>query len=162
MKPKANIENDSGKPSVRASLTRRGDAGHQQITRDWWATAEGRFQLVASQLVVDEASAGDPRAASRRQAALEPVTLLDATDEALSLAQELVGSGAIPANSPEDATQIAIAVANGVEYLDTWNCRHIANATLRSRIERICRARGYEPAVICTPDELMEPENDNA
>ena len=137
-------------------------AGHQQITRDWWATAEGRFQLVASQLVVDEASAGDPSAASRRQAALEPVTLLDATDEALSLAQELVGSGAIPANSPEDAAHIAIAVANGIEYLVTWNCRHIANAALRSRIERICRARGYEPAVICTPDELMEPENDNA
>lgn len=49
----------------------------------------------------------------------------------------------------------------GIEYLVTWNCRHIANATLRSRIERVCRGRGYEPAVICTPDELMEPGNDN-
>jgi len=162
MKPKAYIETTvvsylCAHPSRDVVI-----AGHQQITRDWWSTAEERFELVASQLVVDEANAGDPIAATRRQAALELVTLLDATDEALSLAQELVGSGAIPANSPEDAAHIAIAVANGVEYLVTWNCRHIANAILRSRIERVCRDRGYEPAVICTPDELMEPENDNA
>ena len=98
----------------------------------------------------------------RRLAALESVTLLDVTDDALGLAQELIRSGAIPETSPEDAAHIAIAVANGVEYLVTWNCRYIANATLRSRIERVCRDAGYEPAVICTPDELMEPENDNA
>lgn len=133
-------------------------AGHQQVTRNWWATAAERFERVASQLVVDEANAGDPSAASRRVAVLESVQLLEATDEALALAQELVRAAAIPATSPEDAAHIAIAVVNGVEYLVTWNCRHIANATLRARIEQACRDRGYEPAVICTPDELMEPE----
>lgn len=136
-------------------------AGHQQITRQWWTTAADRFELVASQLVVEEARAGDVDAARDRLAALAAVTLLDATDEALRLAEELVAAKAIPENKPEDAAHIAIAVANGVDFLVTWNCRHIANAAMRSRIERICRGAGYEPTVICTPDELMESEDED-
>lgn len=55
----------------------------------------------------------------------------------------------------EDALHIAIAAAHGIDYLLTWNCRHIANATMRSRIDSVCRSRGYEPPVICTPEELI-------
>ena len=137
-------------------------AGHQQITRDWWRTASDRFELVASQLVINEASAGDPDAARHRLTTLESVALLDATEEAQELAQRLIESGAIPKTAAEDAAHIAIAVTNGAEYLVTWNCRHIANATMRSQIETTCRNAGYAPAVICTPDELMVPDNDNA
>ena len=50
----------------------------------------------------------------------------------------------------------AIAVANGIEYLVTWNFRHIANAAMRARTESACREAGFEPPVICTPNELME------
>ncbi len=137
-------------------------AGHQQITRDWWRTASDRFELVASQLVINEASAGDPDAARHRLTTLESVALLDATEEAQELAQRLIESGAIPKTAAEDAAHIAIAVTNGADYLVTWNCRHIANATMRSQIETTCRNAGYAPAVICTPDELMVPDNDNA
>jgi len=136
-------------------------AGQQQITRDWWRNAANRFELVASELVINEASAGDPDAARARLAALESVTLLDAADEAIKLAERLIESGAIPEKKAEDAVHIAIAVSNGVEFLVTWNCRHIANATMRTQIERVCRSAGYEPAIICTPDELMEPENES-
>ncbi len=83
------------------------------------------------------------------------------TEEAGELAQQLVDSGAIPAKAAEDAGHIAIAVTNGVEYLVTWNCRHIANATTRTQIERVCRTAGYEPTIICTPAELMEPDDEN-
>ena len=160
MKPRAYIETTvisylSAHPSRDVVI-----AGHQQVTRDWWRGASKRFELVASQLVLAEAASGDPGAARRRLAVVDSLMLLDATDEALSLAQELVRSGGIPVTSPEDAAHIAIAVANGVEFLVTWNCRHIANAALRARIETVCRDKGYEPAVICTPEELMEPEDD--
>lgn len=161
MKPKAYIETTvisylTAWPSRDVVI-----AGHQQITRDWWRTAADRFELVASELVLAEAGAGDPDAARDRLAALASVTLLDATEEALELATQLLDSGAIPKKAAEDASHIAIAVTNGVEYLVTWNCRHIANATMRSQIELACRNAGFEPAIICTPDELMEPENDN-
>jgi hypothetical protein len=136
-------------------------AGHQQITRQWWDLADNRFDLVASQLVIDEVSAGNEEAARARLAALAHVVLLDATDEALLLAQQLVQDGAIPEKAAEDATHIAIAVINGVEYLVTWNCRHIANAIMRPKIEKICLGAGYEPTIICTPEELMEPDYEN-
>ena len=161
MKPKAYIETTvvsylTAWPSRDVVI-----AGHQQITRQWWATAADRFELVASQLVIDEASAGDADAARDRLAALASVTLLDATDEALQLAEELVSANAIPENKVEDAAHIAIAVTNGVDFLVTWNCRHIANAVMRSGIDRACRRAGYEPTIICTPDELVESDDEN-
>ena len=131
-------------------------AGHQKITRDWWQTCRKRFDVVASQLVVREASAGDSRAAQERLAKLATLTLLEVTEEAVLLAQELVSTGAVPEKAAEDALHLAIAVTNGVEYLLTWNCKHLANATMRTKIEDVCRSAGYEPVIICTPEELLE------
>ena len=131
-------------------------AGHQQITRDWWQTQRETFDVVASQLVVQEASAGDPIAAQQRLEVLATMELLAVTEEALTLAQVLVATGPMPPKAAEDALHIAIAVTSGVEYLLTWNCTHMANATIRRAIERLCRARGYEPVIICTPEELLE------
>lgn len=161
MKPKAYIETTiisylTAWPSRDVVI-----AGHQQITRQWWNTAADRFELVASQFVIDEASAGDADSARDRLAALAPITLLDASDEALELAQQLVSAGAIPEKAVEDAAHIAVTVTNGVEFLVTWNCRHLANATMRSQIETVCRGAGYEPTIICTPDELMESDDED-
>lgn len=95
--------------------------------------------------------------------ALEGVSLVDATPDAEELARELLVLGALPRQAADDAAHIAIAVTNGVDYLVTWNFRHIANAAMRARIERVCRQSGYEPPVICTPNELMEADRaDNA
>ena len=131
-------------------------AGHQKITRDWWQTCRKRFDVVASQLVVREASAGDSRAAQERIEKLTTLTLLEVMEEAVSLAQELLSTGAVPEKAAEDALHLAIAVTNGVEYLLTWNCKHLANATMRTKIEDVCRSAGYEPVIICTPEELLE------
>ena len=87
--------------------------------------------------------------------------ILEATEEALELAEQLVDAGAVPAKATEDAAHIAIAVTNGVEYLVTWNYRHIANATIRSQIETVCRNAGFEPTILCTPEELMELDHDD-
>ena len=156
MKPTAYIET-----SVVSYLTARPSrdvviAAYQEITRDWWRTASNRFNLAASALVIEEAGAGDPDAARIRLEALEAVTLLDATPDAENLARALVEVGAVPRQAADDAVHIAVAVTNGVDFLVTWNFRHIANAAMRSRIERACRQAGYEPPVICTPNELME------
>lgn len=72
------------------------------------------------------------------------------------MAKDLIRLGPLPKKAEVDALHIAIAVTNRVDYLLTWNCKHLANAALRSRIERVCRARGYDPVVICTPEELLE------
>ena len=134
-------------------------AAYQEVTRQWWRAAPGRFVLYASGLVVAEAGAGDTDAARARLAVLETIPLLDATQEAATLARKLLDLGAVPREAADDAAHIAVAVTNGVDYLVTWNFRHIANATMRSRIEHVCRRSGYEPPVICTPNELLEADH---
>ena len=131
-------------------------AGHQQSTRDWWETASDRFELVVSELVRQEAGIGDRDAARARLSILASLATLDATAEAERLAETLVCTAAVSHAAVRDAVHIAIAAANGVEYLVTWNFRHIANAVARPLIESACRIAGFEPPTICTPEELME------
>lgn len=131
-------------------------AGHQQTTQDWWENRREAFNLVASQLVIQEASAGDIIAAQERLKALCEIELLETTEEAVLLAQTMIETGTLPKKAAEDALHIAIAVTNGVDYLLTWNFKHINNAIIRRQVERICRSRGYEPVNICTPEELLE------
>jgi hypothetical protein len=131
-------------------------AGHQQITHEWWDTRRTKFELCVSQLVIDEAGAGDPKAAQERLEVLKGMTLLETTPEALALAKELIRAGALPTKAADDALHIAIATTNGVHFLLTWNCRHLANATMRSSIDAVCAAKGLEAPIICTPEELLE------
>lgn len=135
-------------------------AGRQKITRDWWRYASSAFELIVSELVHHEASVGDPRAIRDRLEVLANLPVLAVNRRAEDLARALVAKGAVPASEPRDALHIALAVVNGIEYLVTWNLKHIANATMRSKIDGVCIARGYDCCEICTPEELVEPEND--
>lgn len=81
--------------------------------------------------------------------------MLVVDESAVRLSQALVARGPLPRKAAADALHIAVAAVTGMEYLLTWNCKHIANAEMRPQIERICREEGYEPPVLCTPDELM-------
>ena len=130
-------------------------AAHQQLTHDWWADHRHEFDLYASQLVQQEAGAGDPEVAAQRLAFLEGTTLLAITEEALSLADALVRRKAVPKNAAEDAAHIAIACVHGMDYVLTWNCKHIANARLQKAMEAVAIDLGYELPVICTPEELL-------
>ena len=129
-------------------------AAHQQLTIAWWDEQRTRYELFTSQVVLAEARAGDPEAAQRRLAVLERLPLLDVTDAAIALATVLVTRQALPAQAAQDALHLAITCVHGVQYLLTWNCTHLANARLRSRIEQVCREAGYVPPIICTPEEL--------
>jgi predicted nucleic acid-binding protein len=110
---------------------------------------------------VEECSAGDDEAASERLEALQSLELLDASPEVDALASLLTADGAVPRSEPRDAYHIAIAAVNGVQFLVTWNCRHIANAAMRGAIEAVCRNAGLEPPVICTSDELSGVPDDS-
>jgi predicted nucleic acid-binding protein len=129
---------------------------HQQLTHEWWHTRHGAFELLSSPLVWIEAGRGDPELARLRLETLENILLLAPTPEATRLAQDLVRRGPLPAKAEVDALHIATAAVHGVEYLLTWNCTHIANARMRSRIEALCRAAGFEPSILCTPEELPD------
>lgn len=126
----------------------------QISSRRWWDIRE-RYRIVVSQVVVDECAAGDPSAASERLQLIANVPVLGITDEAKRLADDLMHRNGIPRSEPRDALHISIAAVNGIQYLVTWNFRHIANAETRATIEQVCRDCGYAPPLICSPDELL-------
>ncbi|MBT7860006.1 MAG: type II toxin-antitoxin system VapC family toxin [Gemmatimonadetes bacterium] len=129
---------------------------NQLTTMEWWEERRSSFDLYVSEFVRVEAALGDPEAAQRRIAAIEDTPELAATDATMELGAALLSDGPIPASAEIDAYHIAISAVNGMNYLLTWNCTHIANAAMRSQIELVCRDRDYEPPTICTPQELME------
>ena len=130
--------------------------GHQQITRDWWDKSRADFELCTSLLVLQEAGSGDPDAAQERLAILKSMILLDTTESAVILAEELVRARALPVKAADDALHIAIAASQKIPFLLTLNCRHMANATMRPMIEATCAGKGYKAPIICTPDELRK------
>ena len=131
-------------------------AAHQEITRQWWESRASSFELLVSELVEQEAAQGDEEASRKRMSAIGTLSILTLGDSAVALAEQLVKAGPIPPDSAADALHIALAAVNGIEYLLTWNCKHLANAALRHRIETQVEDAGYACPVICTPEELME------
>ena len=132
-------------------------AAHQQITVEWWAARSG-FELFVSEAVVAEAQMGDSAAAARRLEAIAGLQVLAATAEAEALAAALLKAAVMPRSAAIDAAHVAIAAVNGIDFLLTWNCAHLANAIMRPRIEAVCRSGGFEPPAICTPEELRLQE----
>lgn len=133
-------------------------AAHQQITVAWWET-RSQYELLVSESVLRECGAGDPEAAKKRLAVLDDVPLLLITEHALHIAESLVERGIVPAKAAEDALHIAVATVNGVDYLLTWNCRHIANPEMQRGIAEYLEQLGLFLPFICTPEELLGEEN---
>ncbi len=133
-------------------------AAHQQITLAWWET-RNRYELLVSESVLRECGAGDPDAATKRLAVLKDVPLLLITEQALLIAESLVQHGIVPTKAAEDALHIAVATVNGVDYLLTWNCRHIANPEMQRGIAEYLDQSGLFLPFICTPEELLGEEN---
>jgi predicted nucleic acid-binding protein len=131
-------------------------AARQQLTRAWWDADRAKYELFVSEFVLREARAGDVDAARARLEALGDLTELDVDERVGDLAGQLRARVPLPKKADIDALHIAVAVVNGIGYLLTWNCRHIANAALRQRIESVCRSAGYEPPIICTPKNCWE------
>jgi hypothetical protein len=129
-------------------------AAHQQVTHEWWQHRH-RYELVVSELVVAEASRGEPSASARRLAVISGVKRLALSEQARTFARQLILANLVPANAVADALHIAAAATGGIDFLLTWNCAHIANASIRPRLESWFRARSITPPTICTPEELM-------
>jgi hypothetical protein len=130
-------------------------AARQQVTREWWQLRRGEFDLYVSEVVMEEAADGDPDAVRRRLDALGGFQILRTTDEAEDLAQTLLREGALPGQAEVDALHVAVAAVHGMDILLTWNLGHLANADTIWAASRVLRSRGYEPPLICTPDQLM-------
>lgn len=128
---------------------------NQQLTHAWWNTRREGYDLYTSQIVTAEARQGNPVLAQRRLALLSSLRLLSVDEDVHTLAEDLRRSVPLPPKADTDALHIALAAVYGVTHLLTWNCKHIANPRLRSRMERICAWHGSRVPRLCTPLELL-------
>jgi len=135
-------------------------AARQQLTRDWWDLRREQHELFTSQVVLDEIACGEAEMAKQRLALLAGIPVVRATDGAEALTQRILDSGVLPAAADRDAAHIALAAVYEMDFLLSWNCRHIANAFLQGRLRKLADAAGFTLPVICTPEELLETANE--
>lgn len=131
-------------------------AWRQRLTQEWWAEQRRQFACVISPEVIAEAQEGDAGMAVKRMAALQGLPLISGGAESARLAADLLDRGLFPANARADANHLAVATCGGVDYLLTWNYRHLANAVILRRLEKFLSGRGLSLPRVCTPEELME------
>lgn len=129
--------------------------GNVEATRDWWETRRTQFTLYISQIVLDEVARGDSKIATRRLEILHDFPLLEVNEDVQNLAGQFLTKSNLPPKAADDALHIAVATIYGLDYLLTWNCRHIANAQIQKKLSQISLDAGYELPTICTPYELM-------
>lgn len=155
--PKPSVYLESSVPSYYTARLSRDivTLGHQETTREWWETAIERFEVFVSELVLREIGRGDPDAAKLRLSVLDEFKILPITNEALRLADIYLAFLPIPASAEADALHLAISSLGNVDYLLTWNCRHIANGFVISELALLNEKLGVMTPVICTPEELM-------
>jgi predicted nucleic acid-binding protein len=128
----------------------------QHVTTEWWEGSRRLYEVVTSALVVAESREGDPRTAKKRLDLLRGIPVLTTTKDATELARALTEKGALPQKAQADALHIAIAAAHGVDYLLTWNCRHIDNPATKPLVREVCASQGHVCPEICTPFEIVE------
>jgi predicted nucleic acid-binding protein len=130
---------------------------HQQISRDWWERHRSKFDLHISELVLYETGRGDPDAAHARLELISDLPVLKINPAARSLAEKIFGATTLPDKAGADALHVAVAAVNAMDFLLTWNCTHLANGVVLKIVNVVCRDNGYEPPIVCTPEELMTP-----
>ncbi len=128
---------------------------HREATLNWWDNRRSQFTLYISQVVLDEVARGDREVATQRLELLRNFPLLEIDQSVQNLASQFLSKSNLPAKAADDALHIAAATVYGLDYLLTWNCKHIANAQIQKKLLQISLDAGYELPTICTPYELM-------
>ena len=128
---------------------------NSEVMREWWDSRRDQFSLYISQVVLDEVAQGDAEMAAKRLEILRDFPLLEVSKAVQALAAQFLVKSNLPPKAADDTLHIAVATVYGLDYLLTWNCKHIANAQIQKKLSQISDAAGYELPTLCTPYELM-------
>jgi hypothetical protein len=132
----------------------------QELTKEWWFEHKSNYDLFISDLVIEEISKGDSVYADERLKIVENIPILKVTEKALLIANSIVSKKILPSKATDDILHISLAIANNIEYLLTWNCKHIANAHIIKTIEAIAKFHKCNFPVLCTPIEILGGYNE--
>lgn len=130
-------------------------AANIEITKEWWESRRSDFVLYTSQAVLNEVAKGDTEVAAQRIEILRGFQLLEINQAVQDLAAQFLARSNLPPKADIDAIHIATATVHGLDYLLTWNCKHIANAQIQGKLAQISLDFDYELPILCTPYELL-------
>lgn len=130
-------------------------AANVEVTKEWWEFRRSSFTLYVSQVVLDEVARGDTEIALKRLQILNGLPLVELNQAVKNLSAQFLARSNLPPKASDDAVHIAAATVHGLDYLLTWNCKHIANAQIQRKLAAISLDFGYELPIICTPYELL-------
>jgi hypothetical protein len=133
-------------------------AARQLLTHQWWDEERRNYELVTSQYVLDEAGEGEPSLAAARLELLKGIPLLPLDPGIVVIADEILSRAILPPKAPIDALHIAVVAYHRIQYLLTWNCKHLANARILPRVHEVLADLGYPIPIICTPEEMVSDE----
>lgn len=128
---------------------------NMQTTKSWWDNHRDKFDIYISEIVIEEVSRGDSEMAAQRLSIVKDFPLLEVTKSVDLLASEFIAKSNLPPFASYDAFHIAIATINELDYLLTWNCKHIANPKIQRKLTEIAQSLDYKLPTICTPYQLQ-------
>lgn len=131
-------------------------SAHQKVTYDWWHKTKSKFNCFISQFVIDEISKGDKNASLKRIKSISDLPSLDYNPLIEDLASVYIQLLNIPAKSKLDAYHLSTAVLFEIDYLLSWNCKHISNAVVSNKINEYNYKNSLFMPILCTPLSLME------
>lgn len=141
--------------SVVSALFDERNPERRGLTRSFFDVVE-RFEVHVSELTLAELDrTPDVDLGQRMRGTVSEFTVLEITDEVEELAAEYVDKGAVPETYPEDAMHLAVATLNGMDYLLSWNFRHIVRRRTRDVVDLVNTLRGMRHISIATPAELL-------
>jgi hypothetical protein len=130
-------------------------ARKQRVTHEWWNLYRWQFDVCSSRLVREEAESGDAIAAGLRVGILDDFREVGVEANAKELATKLKLECGLPEKANRDAEHVAVAAIHGLQFLLTWNYKHLANDAFRPSMMHICYRQGYTCPLVVTPDEIM-------
>ena len=130
--------------------------GKQTVTKEWWKSQIMAFSPFLSTIVLEEIQRGNPKMAKARSRLVDGIPVLGVNPEILDLAERVFKEIQLPRKAQADALHIAIPSVFQIDFLLTWNCAHIANPFIQRQLRKIIEKSGFSFPVICTPQELLE------
>ena len=131
-------------------------AAHQAATRFWWAEKRDGYRIFVSPAVIGEIERGNKELSQQRLFLLKEFPLLEVKESVIQLAAKLHKYVALPASAETDVLHLALACHYKMDYLLTWNLKHIANGHVIRSLSRFHDEHGIAVPTICTPEELLE------
>ena len=141
--------------SLYETRTDRRSRDWRSQTELWWRRHRSGYTLVTSDFVVAEFLRAPGSKSAHASIFFDEMTVLEQPVRLQETISFYIQNRLMPSDASGDAAHLAMASLHGVDFILTWNCRHLANANKARHMRAINERLGLQSPIICTPFELI-------